>query len=272
MRRFFIGKSAIVDGVGVVEGELFRHMIRVLRCKVGDRVILADGEGEEYGALLTSVEGERAFVRILESVAVAVAGTTPEITLFQGIPKGDRMELILQKGSELGATSFVPLLSSRAIPRLAGDKAVERVRRWERIVAEAARQSRRSDIPRVGAIVSLTQALAAADQEVKLLLWEGESRQGLRDILESIPCPASVALLVGPEGGFSREEAEEAVAAGFIPVTLGSRILRTETAGLAVLAILQYLWGDLGGGEPGTRSFPPPCRKSRTVAWSSPWP
>jgi 16S rRNA (uracil1498-N3)-methyltransferase len=246
MRRFFIRKSALIDGVALVEGELFRHMIKVLRCKVGDRMTLVDGEGAAHDGVLTSVEGERASVRIESTADPSAAGATLRITLIQGIPKGDRMELILQKGSELGANSFVPLLSSRVIPRLSGDKALERVCRWERIAAEAARQSRRNEIPRVGAIVSLAEALAAAGEEVKLLLWEEESQRGLREVLEAIPRPASVALLVGPEGGFSREEAEEAMGAGFIPVTLGPRILRTETAGLAVLAILQYVWGDVG--------------------------
>ncbi len=246
MRRFFIQKSTVADGVVNVSGELFRHLIKVLRLKVGDRMILADGEGGEYEGVLASVEGERAVVRITAVASIPVGAATPEIVLLQGIPKGERMELILQKGAELGVNRFVPLLSSRAIPRLTGDKAVERVRRWERIVSEASRQSRRSDIPAVGAIVPLTEALASAHQEVKLLLWEGESLRGLREVLEGVTPPLSVALLVGPEGGFSREEAEQAMAAGFVPVTLGRRILRTETAGLAVLAILQYVWGDVG--------------------------
>ncbi len=249
MRRFFIERSAITDGIAVIQGELFHHLIAVLRWKVGAPLALADGLGGEYHGVLTSVEGERAVVTIRETFVVASGGTTPEITLLQGIPKGDRMEIILQKGAELGADRFVPVLTSRAIPRLSGDKAVERVRRWGRIVGEAARQSRSSHIPEVSAIVTLAEALAEARQEVKLLLWEGESERGLRDVLESRACPASVALLVGPEGGFSPEEARQAMVAGFIPVTLGTRILRTETAGPAVLAILQYVWGDLGGRD-----------------------
>jgi 16S rRNA (uracil1498-N3)-methyltransferase len=246
MRRFFIEKSAIADGVGVIQGELFRHLIAVLRLKVGTPLTLADGQGGEYAGVLTSVEGDRALVALRETIQVASVGTTPELTLLQGIPKGERMETILQKGAELGVHRLVPVLTSRAIPRLSGDKAVERVKRWERIAREAARQSRRSDIPEVGAIVSLAEALAGARQEVKLLLWEDESEQSLREVLESRACPASVAILVGPEGGFSPDEAEQAMGAGFIPVTLGKRILRTETAGPAVLAILQYVWGDMG--------------------------
>ena len=245
MRRFFVDRASIVDGIAVIEGELFRHLVTVLRLKAGTRLLLADGEGGEYSGVLQSIETERALVTIEETVTAFAAGTTPEITLLQGIPKGDRMELILQKGTELGAGCFVPFISSRTVPRLAGEKAAERVRRWERIVREAARQSRRTDIPEVGAIVSLADALAAARQELKLLLWEGESERGLREVLKLVSPPASVALLVGPEGGLSDKEADQALAAGFTPVTLGPRILRTETAGLAVLAILQYELGDV---------------------------
>ena len=130
MRRFFIDKSAIVDGFAVIEAELFRHLVKVLRLKVGARVVLADGVGGEYAGVLTSLEGERALVRIAETLNSVTSGATPAITLIQGVPKGERMEMILQKGTELGAAGFVPFLSSRTIPRLTGDKAVERVRRW----------------------------------------------------------------------------------------------------------------------------------------------
>lgn len=246
MRRFFIDKRCIVEGVALIEGELFRHLITVLRLKSGAVMTLADGEGREYHGELTGVEPERALVRVVEDVVSTASGPAPALTLIQGVPKGERMEFILQKGTELGTACFVPVLTSRTIPRLTGDRAAERVRRWERILLEAARQSRRSDIPEVKAITTLTEALAGARQELKLLLWEEESRQGLRELIATMTPPLSVALLVGPEGGLSREEAEEAIRAGFVPVTLGPRILRTETAGLAVLSILQYSWGDLG--------------------------
>ena len=246
MRRFFIDRNNIVNGEVVIAGDLFRHLARVLRMKPGARVALADGEGGEYSAVITAIAEERLNVRI-ETVLASVAGTAaPSITLLQGIPKGERMELILQKGTELGAAGFVPFLSSRTIPRLAGEKATERRRRWERIVMEAARQSRRPDIPVVAEISPFSETVRSASQEVRLLLWEGEQQRGLREFLEVTPRPASVALLVGPEGGLSPEEAAEAISAGFIPVTLGPRILRTETAGLAVIAILQYVWGDVG--------------------------
>jgi 16S rRNA (uracil1498-N3)-methyltransferase len=247
MRRFFIDRSAIVDGVAVIEGELFRHLVKVLRLKSGARIALADGQGGEFAGVLASLEKERAIVRIEETLAAVASGAAPAITLIQGVPKGERMEMILQKGTELGVAGFVPFLSSRTILRLSGDKAAERVRRWERIVMEAARQSRRPDIPEVCGIVAFADAVASARQEMKLILWEGESERGLKEVVErTSPPPSSVAVLVGPEGGLSAEEAREARASGFLPVTLGPRILRTETTGLAVLSILQYAWGDVG--------------------------
>jgi 16S rRNA (uracil1498-N3)-methyltransferase len=246
MRRFFIDRKEIVDGEVVIAGDLFRHLARVLRMKPGARVSLADGEGGEYMAVITAITEERLHARIEILQATIADSADPAITLLQGIPKGERMELILQKGTELGAAGFIPFLSSRTIPRLTGEKATERRRRWERIVMEAARQSRRPEIPVVAEISPFSGTVRSVHQEVRLLLWEGEQQRGLRELLEETPRPSSVALLVGPEGGLSPEEATEAVAAGFIPVTLGPRILRTETAGLAVLAILQYVWGDVG--------------------------
>lgn len=246
MRRFFIDPGAIGSGTALITGELFRHLVTVLRMKVGYRLTLVDGLRGEFDGVITAIRDGEVEVKIEADRSVSPAGTDMAMTLLQGVPKGERMELILQKGTELGAARFIPVLTSRSVPRLSGDKATERRRRWERIVHEAARQSRRSDIPEVGEIVTLATALAAADQEVKLLLWEGENERGLQEVLDMMPCPASVALLIGPEGGLSHEEAQEAMAAGFVPVTLGPRILRTETAGLAVLSILQFVWGDVG--------------------------
>lgn len=247
MHRFFINRSALRNGEAFIEGDLFRHLVKVLRLKAGAQVVLADGEGSEHTGVITSLERERAVVRIEQSVLLPSPPATPGITLYQAIPKNDRMELVLQKGTELGVAEFVPVISSRTIPRLSGEKAVQRIRRWERIVMEAARQSCRQDIPRVTAIVSLAEALATAYQEVRLFLWEEELELGLKHVIDRTRKPSSVAVLVGPEGGLSREDADAAVSAGFIPVSLGPRILRTETAGLAAVSILQYVWGDMAG-------------------------
>lgn len=246
MRRFFLPRDAICDGTATVSGDLFRHMVRVLRLKRGTRVLLADGAGGEYAGRIERIGRERLTINIEEERAEGTAERTPRITLFQGLPKGSKMELILQKCSELGVAELVPYVSGRTVPRLPPGREEERLRRWRRIAGESARQSNRSSIPRVAGIREFSEAVRSADEPVKLLLWEGETANGLRAVVAGIPAPESVAVLIGPEGGLSAEEAGEAMANGFIPVTLGRRILRTETAGIAVLAILQFLWGDLG--------------------------
>lgn len=245
MRRFFLGKEAFHGNTALVTGEAFRHMARVLRLKPGTPVILADGEGNEYSGLIKLIEKDRLLVDIEDS-RPAPAGEGPRITLCQGVPKGDKMEHILQKCTELGVSAFVPFLSRRTVVRLSPDQYQARLNRWQRVVLEAARQSQCPLVPPVSAISPFAEMVANARQEVKLLLWEEETANRLKTTLADLPQPASIALVVGPEGGLSPEEAQLATSHGFIPVSLGKRILRTETAGPTVAAILQFYWGDLG--------------------------
>jgi 16S rRNA (uracil1498-N3)-methyltransferase len=160
------------------------------------------------------------------------------LRLLQGLPKGEKFEWLLEKGVELGISTFTPVVSERS--QLRGEKSS----RWQRIIQEAARQSRRPRLPTLEELQPLTQALAQTTEELRLMLWE----EGSIPLNTALPpeTPASCALLVAPEGGFSAAEAQAAIAAGFVPVSLGKRILRTETAGLAVAAVLQNRYGDFG--------------------------
>jgi 16S rRNA (uracil1498-N3)-methyltransferase len=246
MRRFFIDESAITDDTAVVTGNLFCHMTRALRLKIGTGVILSDGIGRRHLGVITTIGRDHLIVRLDESSPEPARGRGPRITLYQGLPKGSKMEFILQKCTELGADSLAPFISERSVARLPRDRETERMERWLRIVREAARQSNRTTIPHLSAVTDFSEIVDAADQTVKLLLWEEEKANRLRSVLDSLPLPDSVALMVGPEGGLSGKEAAGAEAAGFIPVTLGTRILRTETAGIALLAVLQFYWGDMG--------------------------
>lgn len=245
MRRFFVCKGGLAYDTVTIDGDLFRHMAKVLRLKTGSRLLLSDGGGVECSGRISWIGKEQLTVTIEERTLQTVTETGPLITLYQGLAKGDRMELILQKCTELGVAEVVPLLTSRSIPRLA-ERGTDRLERWRRIAQEAARQSKRPAIPRIAEITGFAEALNQADQPLKLLLWEEERTNRLKPLLAATPLPPSIALLVGPEGGLSAAEAELAMAAGFVPITLGQRILRTETAGLAMLAILQFYWGDLG--------------------------
>lgn len=246
MRRFFFDKSAIEEGKAIITGNLFRHMAKVLRLKNGTEVTLVDQEGTRYSGLIQDVGRERLIIPLKIEGPEPVITKGPGITLFQGLPKGNKMELILQKSTEMGVSGIVPFVAARSIPRLPKEREKERLVRWQRISLEAARQSGCSTLPEISQIRDFQEALGLASQSVKLLLWEKEEANRLRSVLEELPVPESVAVLVGPEGGLTRDEAEAAIQTGFIPVTLGKRILRTETAAIAILAILQFFWGDMG--------------------------
>lgn len=245
MRRFFIEKGRVSDGRAVISGELFRHIVRVLRMQAGDRIILADNEGWEHRGLIRSVDRDTLIVGI-EGSSLREPGDETRITLCQGLPKGDKLELIIQKCTELGLDRLVPFTSGRTVPKLDKNREAGRLERWRRIALEAARQSNRPTISEVTPIIPFDRLLDSVDAEVRLLLWEGEPTRRLKEVLAELPKPRRVAVIVGPEGGLSREEAELAESKGFVPVTLGELILRTETAGIAITAILQYQWGEIG--------------------------
>jgi 16S rRNA (uracil1498-N3)-methyltransferase len=245
VRRFFVQPEVLLQSCSTLRGELYRHIVTVLRLKTGESLLLADGCGHEAVATISAIEKEGLVVELQPFYAVATDEGALPITLCQGLPKGEKMDLILQKATELGVSRIVSFNAERSVARLEGDRLGKRVLRWEKIVQEAARQSQRGSVPSVGFYGDLSELLKAEGGGLKLLLWESEKEQGLRARLEKIERPASVAIIIGPEGGLTAAEAAKAAAAGYLPVTLGSRILRTETAGLAVTSILQYLWGDL---------------------------
>jgi 16S rRNA (uracil1498-N3)-methyltransferase len=245
MRRFFIPPGAVAEGIITVDGDLFQHMARVLRLRVDAPVLLADGTGREFSGTIREMHRERLVIAITETRMTTVLGDFPRITLYQGLPKGDKLELILQKAVELGAAEIVPFLARRSVVRVKG-KEDEKLARWQRIAREAARQSGQTTIPRISFSRDTADVVQQAQQSVKLMLWEREQDNRLKETLTRFSHPNSVAVLVGPEGGLHDEEAEHAIQGGFIPVSLGDRIVRTETASLVVLAILQFYWGDIG--------------------------
>jgi 16S rRNA (uracil1498-N3)-methyltransferase len=234
--RFFLPAAALQGESLSVAGEPLHHLHSVLRLKVGDELLLLDGTGSCCRGRLAAIDRRTATVAVLERWQEQEGCC--RLQLLQALPKGDKFELVLQKGTELGVTCFQPLLSARTVAR------PERGRRerWERIVSEAARQSRRPCLPAVAELLPLTAAVAAVTAPLRLLLWEAGSRP-LIDVLPA-EAPGEVAVLVGPEGGLTEEEVATAAAAGFLPVHLGPRILRTETAGLAMAAVVQYRYGD----------------------------
>lgn len=246
MRRFIVPSGILDANPVILDGELSRHISRVLRLGPGDPLILCDGSGREYSAVILLSDSRSVTVRITGFNDQLPSRAIPVITLIQALPKGDKFELILQKATELGAANVIAFHASRSILRISPAQVGQRVARWRKIATEAARQSERTDIPNIELTENLEAALRMGNQSVNLMLFEREQNRRLHDVLDGTPAPDGVAMLVGPEGGFTEEEVSLAVRNGFNPVSLGPRILRTETAGLAVIAILQYQWGDVG--------------------------
>ncbi len=244
MRRFFVSPQTLADDEITLGTEVLHHL-SVLRLRPGAEILLLDGEGGHCRCRLESLARGSGTARVLERWRQLE--TAFPLRLLQALPKGEKLDLVLQKGTELGTAVFSPVLTGRSVPRHERERGERQLERWRRIVAEAARQSGRPCLPGIEPLRSLEEALASTAEELRLLPWE----EAALPLAEALPeaAPASAAVLVGPEGGFSREEAEKALAAGFVPVRLGPRILRTETAGLAVAAILQFRYGDMGRGK-----------------------
>lgn len=246
MRNFFLGDNQLAGDLATVTGELYRHMARVLRLKAGSNVVLIDDQGKQLCGVIEEVGAKSLSVRVTRTLESAEQPEGMRITLYQGLPKGEKLDLILQKCTELGVSEVVTFDAARSVVKLRGERSAGRLERCEKIVQEAARQSGRHAAPKVAIGGNLDQVLREARHTVKLLLWEGEQTTRLRDCFQAHQSPESVAVVVGPEGGLSAHEVEQALACGFTAVSLGKRILRTETAGIAMLSILQFYWGDIG--------------------------
>lgn len=243
--RLFVEPARLAEDLVVVTNEDHRYLTRVLRLTVGDAVILFDGVAVEAKGRVVRV-GPRALEVKVEQRRPAAPSVRPEVTLLQALAKGEKLDFVVQKATELGVAHIIPVTSARSVPRLEAMRAFGRRSRWQKIAREAARQCGRVDVPAIEPVTPLETALGAAPKEAfKVMLWEGERRAGLREMVPAKP-PPSVVLAVGPEGGFISKEVEAARASGFVTVGLGPRILRTETAAMAALAILGYALGDLG--------------------------
>jgi 16S rRNA (uracil1498-N3)-methyltransferase len=245
LRRFALAPERLRGDRVTFDREESRHMSRVLRLAPGDLVIAGDGRGRDYTVRIESV-GDAATGTVLG--AAETGRESPlALTLVQGVPKGDRMEAIVRAVTELGVIRVVPAVAERTVIRLEPGRWRERARRWQRIAREAAKQSGRAVTPVVEIPRPLAECLDEA-AELRLCLWEAETAPLSRVLDATAGRPATAAVLVGPEGGLARPEVEAAAARGWQPVRLGPRILRTETAGPAIAAILQARYGDLAGG------------------------
>ncbi|NLC38910.1 MAG: 16S rRNA (uracil(1498)-N(3))-methyltransferase [Clostridia bacterium] len=247
--HFFVKPEQIRHRQVFINGPDVVHLSRVLRLSIGDTVTVSDGQNRVYVCKLELIS--RDLVRA--SIIHQLTGTFEppiEVVLLQGLPKADKLELVIQKGTELGVSRIIPLITHRTVVRLDADKAASRLARWQRIALEAAKQCCRGKIPQLEGPLDFFSALSSLDRDYLLLVpWEEERSRTLKEVLLAAKEAgrSKIAVLIGPEGGLTSREVELARSHGGVPVSLGPRILRTETAGLMVACAVLYELGDLGG-------------------------
>ena len=242
MHRFFVAPSQIREKEILLTGPDVNHIRNVLRMRSGEEVLLSDGQGTDYHCRIEEI-GETFVKASLMWRLDGNAELPSRIVLFQGLPKGDKMEFIIQKCVELGVTEIIPVQTKRTVVKLDAKKEQAKGKRWAGISESAAKQSGRGIVPKIGAVTDFSCALKqAAALDVCLIPYElAEGIGHTREVCQGIRPGQSVGIFIGPEGGFEEEEVLEAVKAGAAPITLGRRILRTETAGMALLSVLAYL-------------------------------
>lgn len=243
MQRFFVEPHQIDEEAHQIHitGSDVNHISNVLRMKTGEELWVSDGSKYEYRCTIESFEPDEVLLHIVYS-------QEPEyelpcrIYLFQGLPKADKMELIIQKAVELGAYEIIPVETKRCVVKLDGRKSAKKTARWQQIAESAAKQSKRMLIPNVHEVLTFREALKYAESmDVRLVPYElARGMQETKEILAGIEPGQSVGIFIGPEGGFEEKEIEAAIEGGAKPITLGRRILRTETAGLAILSVLMF--------------------------------
>jgi 16S rRNA (uracil1498-N3)-methyltransferase len=245
MSRFYVPTPQIEKGMLRVEGNEVKHIRRVLRLKAGDEIIVFDSLGKEYEGTIIEETTSSVVIKI-QNIFLSKRDSPLDVTLAQSLLKGEKMDYLIQKATELGVKEIIPFFSSRSVPLLEKSGRLKRHHRWGRIAIEASKQCGRGVVPKIEPLQDYSEMLQIASPgSLRLILWEREGGQ-LKEVLERSKEKTRIFFIIGPEGGFSQEEVEEAKRAGFIPVTLGRRILRAETASLCLLSILQYEQGDIG--------------------------
>ena len=241
MHHFFVNPEQVEDGLIRITGSDVNHIKNVLRIRRGEEMLVSDGTGRDYLCQAEEIAGQEVTVRILETEEEG-RELLSRIWLFQGLPKSDKMEFIIQKAVELGAAGIVPVTTRNTVVKLDPKKEEAKVKRWQAIAESAAKQSKRSLVPRVSGIMTLKEAFDYVESQgfsVRLIPYEHEAgMDGTKTELDAAGPGQDIAVFIGPEGGFDEREIELALSKGVRPISLGRRILRTETAGLDLLSVL----------------------------------
>lgn len=243
MYQFFIQPDSIKeDEIWIADPQDVNHIRNVLRMKKGEKVSLCcEAKGKEYICSIEEIESD-----IVKAAIIDINGESRElpvkITLFQGLPKSDKMEMIIQKAVELGVYEVIPVSTARAVVKLDAKKEASKQKRWQTIAESAAKQSKRMVIPEIHSVMKFSEAVNYAEElDIRFIPYElAENMAHTKKLFEQIEPGQSIGIFIGPEGGFDESEIEQAEEAGAVPITLGKRILRTETAGLTTLSILMY--------------------------------
>jgi len=246
VRRFYVEKISPEEGSLIIRGTEARHIAAVLRMERGDRLILMDEGGARHQAVIESVGRREVLVRIEEALA-GPDSAPADIILCQALIRSHPMDFVVQKTSELGVSLLLPFVSERTVVRPGRERAENMLRHWREIALNSAKQSDRREPLRIGSLCDFGGILDRLEKQdaLKMIFWEGDGGRDLKDILGSSKVARSLVGVVGPEGGFAEKEIALARRSGFIPAALGGRVLRSETAAIAVAAIFQYERGDL---------------------------
>ena len=240
MPRFPISQNQIKNNLAIVSGSDYRHIVKVLRLKPGNEIILFDEIGVEHIGKITEIGTKEIRITISESRRTETESGL-NITLLQGIPKGDKMDFIVEKAAELGVKTIVPVVTERSQTRK-----TKRIERWRRIALESSKQSGRMLPPDILDLISFDNAIYSYDKGYSHLIFYEKCKDNIKDIIKRTgKATENIRIFIGPEGGFSESEVNAAKEKGFIPIGLGPRILRTETAGIVAVAVLQFLFGDI---------------------------
>lgn len=246
MPKFFAAREKITENQIIIDTEDVSHISRVLRLGEGDVLTVCDSQGTDYEAEIVSL-GQKEIVCKINSRSASASEPNIRVTLFQGLPKASKMEYIIQKTTELGISEIVPVKLTRCVVKIDNKKdEAKKLERWQKISESAAKQSGRGIIPKISQIMTLDEIIEKSKEfDLFFVPYECEEQKKLREVLLSKKDVKSVGFLIGPEGGFDIAETEKLRSAGIDTVTLGKRILRTETAGEAVLAMAMYEIGDI---------------------------
>ncbi|MBN1228023.1 MAG: 16S rRNA (uracil(1498)-N(3))-methyltransferase [Deltaproteobacteria bacterium] len=246
MRRFFVEKIPYHTDLILIPEKEANHIKKVLRMKEGDRIIIFDGKGREFESIIDKLSYKEVWVRIIKNLSSQPLSPL-KITLAQAVIKGPALDYILQKATELGVNDIVFFYSDRTVVKLSKGNLGKKMIRWQEIIKSASKQCGRAFLPGLKPPISFEDLVKGATNEntLRLILWEREENHTIKDLLQSVHPVPHVIAIVGPEGGFTDDEIDFAKSYDFRLLSIGRRVLRSDTASIALLSILQYEWGDL---------------------------